>query len=53
MASVPHTDVVEPRVGIAHIEVTAADLLAHFDLSGLPSAPVVFTAEDDAWLRAG
>jgi glutamyl-tRNA synthetase len=32
---------------------TAADLLGHFNLADLPKSPVVFSAGDDAWLRAG
>jgi glutamyl-tRNA synthetase len=31
---------------------TAGDLLDRFELSNLPKSPVVFSAEDDAWLRA-
>ena len=32
---------------------TAGDLLASFELSNVPKSQVVFSAEDDAWLRAG
>jgi len=31
---------------------SAAEFLAAFDLANLPRTPIVFTADDDAWLRA-
>jgi glutamyl-tRNA synthetase len=32
---------------------TAGDLLANFELANVPKSQIVFSAEDDAWLRAG
>jgi glutamyl-tRNA synthetase len=32
---------------------TAGDLLARFDLTNVPKSQIVFSTEDDAWLRAG
>ena len=34
-------------------ELTAAEFLERFELPKLPKQPIVFTAEDDAWLKNG